>query len=214
MQRAALSAPVLAQPLAALMPSPLTGLPGPASGSATGCLTAMLVGSACGTQEQEYLDACIDVLGSITNTNNTDNCGKHSGKDNGAPFLDTPMAHVLLAGSLLAMPLASGPHAEGPAAPRVAPRAAGTALPEWAVEQGGTGEGGAEGHRQQQFLGQEGMLAQGKPCQGSRMHSPIQPRLAMLHQPFPTGGAPPALCSPILPPWPDMTVTSGGDGMP
>ncbi|CAI5958298.1 unnamed protein product [Closterium sp. NIES-64] len=203
-QRAALSAPAPAQPLAALMPSPLTGLPGPASGSATGCLTAMLVGSACGTQEQEYLDACIDVHGNITNTNNTDNCGKHSGKDNGALFLDTPMAHVLLAGSLLAMPLASGPHAEGPAAPHAAPRAAGTALPEWAVEQGGTGEGGAEGHRQQQFLGQEGMLAQGKPCQYLKLDRMLSlpPHQPQLHsQPPPHLLPKPLLKLPTQAPW-------------
>ncbi|CAI5937365.1 unnamed protein product [Closterium sp. NIES-64] len=159
-QRAPLSAPAPAQPFAAPMPSPLAGLPGPVCGSASRHVTAMLAGSTCGTQEQEYLDACFDVLGNITNTDNND---KHSGRDNGALFLDTPVAHVLLGGSALTVPLASGPQAEGPAIPR----AAATALPEWAEEQGAVGEGVAKGHRQQQFLTQEGVLAQWKPCHPS-----------------------------------------------
>ncbi|CAI5504609.1 unnamed protein product [Closterium sp. Naga37s-1] len=153
-QRAALSAPAPAQPFTAPMPSPLAGLPGPTPGCTSRCLTAMLAGSTCGTQEQEYLDACINMLGNINNTD------KHSDKDNGALFLDTPVAHVLLGGSALTVPLTSGPQAERPAAPGsagTAPRAAGTALPEWAEEQGGTLEGGAEWHRQQQYLAQEGM---------------------------------------------------------
>ncbi|CAI6009232.1 unnamed protein product [Closterium sp. NIES-65] len=182
-QPAALSAPVSApapaQPLAAQMPSPLAGLPGPARGSSSKCVTAMLAGSTCGTQELEYLDACIDMLSNITNTDNIDmHSGTHSGKDNDALFLDTPVAHVLLGGSPLAAPLASGPHAGGPAVPR----AAGTALPEWVEEQGGTGEGGGEGHRQQQYLAQESLLAQWEPCQYlelDRMLSlpPHQPQL-------------------------------------
>ncbi|CAI7833414.1 unnamed protein product [Closterium sp. NIES-53] len=144
-QRAALSAPAPAQPFAAPMPLPLAGLPGPAPGSTSRGFTAVLAGSTCGTQEQEYLDACVNVLSNINNTDNTD---KHSAKDNGALFLDTPLAHVLLGGSTLAVPLPSGPHTEGPAVPS----AAGATLPEWAEEQGGTGEGGAEQHRQQQYL--------------------------------------------------------------
>ncbi|CAI5529593.1 unnamed protein product [Closterium sp. Naga37s-1] len=181
-QRAALSAPPPAQPFTAPMPSPLAGLPGPTPGCTSRCLTAMLAGS-------------------------TD-------KDSGALFLDTPVAHVLLGGGALTVPLTSGPQAERPAAPGsagTAPRAAGTALPEWAEEQGGTGEGGAERHRQQQYLAQEGVLAQWKSR--SHMQAPMQPRPAMLQQPFTTGGALPALCSPILPPLPDMAVTSGGDAM-
>ncbi|CAI5942759.1 unnamed protein product [Closterium sp. NIES-64] len=153
-QRAALSAPAPAQPFTAPMPSPLAGLPGPTPGCTSRCLTAMLAGSTCGTQEQEYLDACINMLGNINNSD------KHSDKDNGTLFLDTPVAHVLLGGGALTVPLTSGPQAERPAAPGsagTAPRAAGTALPEWAEEQGGTLEGGAEWHRQQQYLAQEGM---------------------------------------------------------
>ncbi|CAI5461956.1 unnamed protein product [Closterium sp. Yama58-4] len=50
-QRAALSAPPPTQPLAAPLPSPFADLPGPAPGSASKRITAMLAGSACGTQE-------------------------------------------------------------------------------------------------------------------------------------------------------------------
>ncbi|CAI7828140.1 unnamed protein product [Closterium sp. NIES-53] len=226
-QRAALSAPAPAQPFTAPMPSPLAGLPGPTPGCTSRCLTAMLAWSTCGTQEQEYLDACINMLGNINNTDNmnntdnTDNTDKHSDKDSGALFLDTPVAHVLLGGSALTVPLTSGPQAERPAAPGsagtapraagtapraagTAPRAAGTALPEWAEEQGGTGEGGAERHRQQQYLAQEGVLAQWKPRQYlelDRMLSlpPQQPQL--VSQPPPQLLPKPLLQLPISASW-------------
>ncbi|CAI5482696.1 unnamed protein product [Closterium sp. Yama58-4] len=204
-QRAALSAPPPppTQPLAAPMPSPLAGLPGPAVDSTSRCLTAMLAGSACGIQEQEYVDACVNVLSNINNTDNSDNSlntGMHSDKDSGALFLDTPMAHVLLGGSPLAVPLASGPHAEGPAVPR----AAATDLPEWAEEQGRSREGGAEWHRQQQYFTLEGILAQWKPCQYlelDRMLS-LPPHQPPLHsQPSPQLRLRPLLQLPTPAPW-------------
>ncbi|CAI5983788.1 unnamed protein product [Closterium sp. NIES-64] len=196
-QRAALSAPPPTQPLAPLptaMASPLAALPGSAPGSTSSCIAEVLAGSTCGcgTEEQEYVDACIIVLdnGSSTdnNSNGTDNNdNSNSGNDNqsdrdkDALFLDTPMAHLLLAGSALAVPLASGPQAQGPAPPGAAgpppgaagpppgaagppSRAAGSAVAEWAAEQGGAGEAGADWHRQQQGLTQEATLAQWKAC--------------------------------------------------
>ncbi|CAI5938480.1 unnamed protein product [Closterium sp. NIES-64] len=167
-------------PLPTAMASPLSALPGSAPGSTSSCIAEILAGSTCGcgTEEQEYVDACIIVLdnGSSTdnNRNGTDNNdNSNSGNDNqsdrdkDALFLDTPMAHLLLAGSALAVPLASGPQAQGPAPPGAAgppSRAVGSAVAEWAAEQGGAGEAGADWHRQQQGLTQEATLAQWKAC--------------------------------------------------
>ncbi|CAI5978863.1 unnamed protein product [Closterium sp. NIES-65] len=189
-QRAALSAPPPTQPLAPLptaMASPLAALPGSAPGSTSSCIAEVLAGSTCGcgTEEQEYVDACIIVLdnGSSTDnksngTDNNDNSNSdndnQSDRDKDALFLDTPMAHLLLAGSALAVPLASGPEAQRPAPPGAAgpplgaaeppSRAAGSPVAEWAAEQGGAGEAGADWHRQQQGLTQEATLAQWKAC--------------------------------------------------
>ncbi|CAI5975772.1 unnamed protein product [Closterium sp. NIES-65] len=154
-QLAALSAPPPTQPRA---PAALCAS---APGSTSSCISAVLAGSTCGTEEQEYVDACIDALwngsntdnnsnGSDNNSNGADNGGidNHSDRDMGALFLNTPVVHVLLSGSALTMPLPSGPQSQGPAPPC----AAGTAVSEWAVEQGVTGEEGRQLHRQQQFL--------------------------------------------------------------
>ncbi|CAI5485764.1 unnamed protein product [Closterium sp. Naga37s-1] len=68
--------------------------------------------------------------------------------DNHALFLDIdpPMAHLLLGGRALTVPFTSGSQQQVLAASG----AAGAALPEWMVEQGGIGEAGAQPHRQQQ----------------------------------------------------------------
>ncbi|CAI7889482.1 unnamed protein product [Closterium sp. NIES-54] len=91
----------------------------PATHSTASADALPMTGSACATQEQEYLGACVDVLRSGSNTGNTDN------NSDEALFLDTPLAHAL-----------------------AAPGAVGAAVPEWVVEQGGIGEGGAQLHRQ------------------------------------------------------------------
>ncbi|CAI5966786.1 unnamed protein product [Closterium sp. NIES-64] len=149
-QRAALSAPPPTQPRApaALCASTL--------GSTSSCISAVLAGSTCGTEEQEYVDACIDALWNGSNTDNnsngadnnsngannsndadnnsngTNNGGidNHSDRDMGALFLNIPVVHVLLSGSALTMPLPSGPQSQGPAPPC----AAGTVVSGWAVE--------------------------------------------------------------------------------
>ncbi|CAI5932088.1 unnamed protein product [Closterium sp. NIES-65] len=177
-QRAALSAPPPTQPRA---PAALCAF---APGSTSSCISAVLAGSTCGTEEQEYVDACIDALwngsntdnnsnGADNNSNGADNGGidNHSDRDMGALFLNTHVVHVLLSGSALTMPLPSGPQSQGPAPPC----AAGTAVLEWAVEQGVTVEEGRQLHRQQQFL--------------------TNPRPVVLQQPF-SSGALPALCHP------------------
>ncbi|CAI5961115.1 unnamed protein product [Closterium sp. NIES-65] len=177
-QRAALSAPPPTQPRA---PAALCAS---TPGSTSSCISAVLAGSTCGTEEQEYIDACIDALwngsntdnnsnGADNNSNGADNGGidNHSDRDMGALFLNTPVVHVLLSGSALTMPLPSGPQSQGPAPPC----AAGTAVSEWAVEQGVTGEEGRQLYRQQQFL--------------------TNPRPVVLQQPF-SSGALPALCHP------------------
>ncbi|CAI5967180.1 unnamed protein product [Closterium sp. NIES-64] len=67
-----------------------------------------------------------------------------------------------------APPGAAGPPpgAAGPPPGAAGPpsRAAGSAVAEWAAEQGGAGEAGADWHRQQQGLTQEATLAQWKAC--------------------------------------------------
>ncbi|CAI7859759.1 unnamed protein product [Closterium sp. NIES-53] len=121
MQCSSLAAPLPTQPHTALpapMPSQVAALHDPAPPrDMSSCIT--VTGSACATQEQEYLGACVDVLRSGSNTGNTDN------NSDEALFLDTPLAHAL-----------------------AAPGAVGAAVPEWVVEQGGIGEGGAQLHRQ------------------------------------------------------------------
>ncbi|CAI5973206.1 unnamed protein product [Closterium sp. NIES-64] len=112
----------------------------------------------------------------------------------------------LVGSSALAVPLATVPQAERPAAPG----AAGTAEPEWVVEQGGTMEEGHP-HRQECFLTQEAALEQRTALAsvvtsalhtptnptGAHMQAPIRARPAMLQQRFSTGGALPALCQPL-----------------
>ncbi|CAI5966795.1 unnamed protein product [Closterium sp. NIES-64] len=206
-QRAALSAPPPTQPRA---PAALCAS---APGSTSGCIAAMLAGSTCGTQELEYVDACIDALWNGSNTDNNsngaDNGGieNHSDRDKGALFLNTPVVHVLLSGSALALLLPSGPQSQGPAprcAAGTATGAAGTALSEWAVEQGVT----AKGSRQQQFLTQEVTLAQwsaraanglytASNPRGSHMQAPILPRRAVLQQPFSSGALPSLFHPPV-----------------
>ncbi|CAI5461954.1 unnamed protein product [Closterium sp. Yama58-4] len=219
-QLAALSAPPPTQSLAAPMPLPIAGLPGPAPGSTSRCLTPMLAGSTCGTQEQEYVDACINMLTNINNTDNnaiTNSNDKHSDKqsdkDISALFLDTPLAHVLLGGSPLAMPLASGPQVEGPPhqsqlhsqpLPQILPKL----FPKQLLQLPTPAPGLSVPCQHPRAP----LNAHSTP-RGAHMQAPIQPRPAMLQQPFPTGALS-ALCSPILPPLPEMTVTSGGNGMP
>ncbi|CAI5958288.1 unnamed protein product [Closterium sp. NIES-64] len=168
-QRAALSAPPPTQPLAPLptaMASPLAALPGSAPAAQAAALQSSTDNNSNGTDN---------------NDNSNSGNDNQSDRDKDALFLDTPMAHLLLAGSALAVPLASGPQAQGPAPPGAAgpppgaagpppgaagppSRAAGSAVAEWAAEQGGAGEAGADWHRQQQGLTQEATLAQWKAC--------------------------------------------------
>ncbi|CAI5482697.1 unnamed protein product [Closterium sp. Yama58-4] len=225
-QCSALSAPPPTQPLVALpasMPSPLAALPGSALGSTSSCVAVTRAGDASASQELEYLDACIGMLGNGNNSNDS------NGNGCGVLFLNTPMAHVLLGGGSLAHQQALAPTA--PRAAGAAPRAACADLPEWAVEQGGAWEGGAEPHlcQYEQLKGCErGEFERILPPQqllqplrltpfppahsqhrvphaitsplntlsnprDSHMRAPIQPRPAMLQQPFPTGGASSAL---------------------
>ncbi|CAI5517305.1 unnamed protein product [Closterium sp. Naga37s-1] len=201
-------------PLPAPMPSMLA--------APRGCA----LGSDCATHELEYLDACIEMLANGNNSNDS-NANNNNGNGDEALFLDTPVAHMLLGGRTLTEHCGSGPQQHALAAPG----AAGAGLPEWAVEQGGAWEGGAQRHQHRQLKGcgrgeLERILShrqllqplsqtpmQSAPTQpllyavpsalntpsnprSSHMQVPIQPRPAMLQQPFPTGGALPALCQP------------------
>ncbi|CAI5461958.1 unnamed protein product [Closterium sp. Yama58-4] len=167
MQRPAPSVPPPTHPHAALpttMPSQVPSPPDPSLRGSSSCITGAHAGSACGTQEQEHVDACVNAFG------NGDYTGSNATNYDYALFLTTPLAHVLLGGSALTMPVASEPQQQALAAPGAAGTAhaatgatrgaAGAAVAEWAVEQGGTGEAGAELHGQQHCLDQEAMLAQ------------------------------------------------------
>ncbi|CAI5498006.1 unnamed protein product [Closterium sp. Naga37s-1] len=166
MQRAALSAPTPTQPHAEL-PAPmhpqLAAPPGcapcvgdfnPCCGDFISCIgdfnpcsalrdmsscnAETLPWNSCGTQEQEPVDTYIDLLRDGNNNGNSN--------ANDALFLSTPVAHLLLGAHALTVPFPSGPQQQALAASG----AAGAALLEWNVQQGGTGEAGAQPHRQQQ----------------------------------------------------------------
>ncbi|CAI5494247.1 unnamed protein product [Closterium sp. Naga37s-1] len=256
------SAPSAAPPtqsraaLPAPMPSLLAAPPGSALGSMSSGMTQTLDGSAgamqeleyldariamqeleyldarIAMQELEYLDARIAMLGNGNSSNHSND--KENDNGNGALFLDTPVAHMLLDGRTLTVHLGSEPQQQALAAPGAAgavPGAAGADHPEWAVEQGGTWEGDAQRHQHRQLKGcgcgeLERILSHHQPLlplsqipmlsaptqpvlygvpnalnmpsnpRNSHMQVLIQPRPAMLQQPFPTGGALPALCPP------------------